>query len=198
MSNELQTQAPQPAKLPTMEELYHDPEIAFKNDQLNLLLNQEPPAKWLKEHPTAKTKDDQGNSVPAKYLPIEKVELLLVRIFQRYSVEVISCGQLFQSIYVHVRLKVDNPIDGTFIIQDGVGAAPVQTDAGASASDLSKIKNDAVMKALPAAESFAIKDAAEKLGKIFGKDLNRRDVSAFDSPDKIAARWKVNGHTVNQ
>ena len=37
------------------------------------------------------------------------------------------------------------------------------------------------MKAAPAAESYAIKDAAEKLGKIFGKDLNRKDVIGYES-----------------
>ena len=41
------------------------------------------------------------------------------------------------------------------------------------------------MMAAPSAESFAIKDAAEKLGKIFGKDLNRKDAMAYDSLIKI-------------
>jgi hypothetical protein len=195
MSKELQKH--EPAKLPTIEELHHDTELAFKNDQLNLLLYQPPPDKWLKDHPTAKQKVN-GESVPVKYLPVEKVEFLLTKIFQRWSVEVVSYTQLFQSIAVHVRLKVENPLDGTFIIQDGLGAVAVQTEAGASAADLSKIKSDAVMKALPAAESYAIKDAAEKLGRIFGKDLNRKDITAFDTPEKVAARWQMNGHTVNQ
>jgi len=35
------------------------------------------------------------------------------------------------------------------------------------------------MKALPAAESYAIKDAAEKLGIFFGKNLNRKDTVGF-------------------
>jgi hypothetical protein len=37
------------------------------------------------------------------------------------------------------------------------------------------------MKAAPAAESYAVKDAAEKIGKIFGKDLNRKDEIIYDS-----------------
>lgn len=197
MSNELSKQENKVSRLPSMEELHHDPQTAFKNDQLNLLLNQEPPGKWLKNHPMATTKDADGKTVPLKYLPIEKVEFLLTRIFQRWSVEVVSYSQMFQSIAVHVRLKVENPLDGTFIIQDGLGAAPVQTNAGASAADLAQIKNDAVMKALPAAESYAIKDAAEKLGRIFGKDLNRKDIQAFDPVEKIADRWKLNGQIVN-
>lgn len=168
------------ATLPTIEELSQDTELAFKNDRLNLLLNQEPPASWIKEHPMTKT----------KYIPIEKVEFLLIRIFGRFEVEIIEYKQLFQSVSVQVRLRVTNPIDGTFIVNDGVGAMPIQTDAGASAADLSKIKSAAVMMALPSAESFAIKDAAEKLGKIFGKDLNRKDVLSSEAFIKNVTRWQ--------
>jgi len=69
-------------KLPTLSELHHAPAVAFKNDQLNLLLNQEVPKKWIKYHPTAKIKDDKGNYVPLPYIPIDKIEFLLTKIFQ--------------------------------------------------------------------------------------------------------------------
>jgi len=166
-------------QLPTLAELHHDPQQAFKNDQLNLLLYQPPHASWLKDHPTAKAKNNQGQLVPAKYLPIDKVEFLLTYIFQQWRVEVISVQALFQSIGVHVRLHIINPLTGVWFYHDGVGAAPIQTDAGKSAADLSAIKAAAVQIALPAAESYAIKDAAEKLGTLFGKDLNRRDTIMF-------------------
>jgi hypothetical protein len=35
------------------------------------------------------------------------------------------------------------------------------------------------MKALPSAESYALKDAAEKIGDLFGRNLNRKDTIAF-------------------
>lgn len=156
--------------LPTLQELNQDIEVAFKNDQLNLLLNQLPPAKWVKDHPFAKN---------VKYLPIERVEYLLTKIFQQWKVEVLAEGQLFNSVYVRVRLHYRNPTDGQWYSHDGLGAVGVQTDAGALASDMVKIKADAIMKALPAAESYAVKDAAEKLGKLFGKDLNRKEAIDF-------------------
>jgi hypothetical protein len=186
MSTEITTNKPQ---LPTLEELQHDAEVAFKNDQLNYLLNQKPPDTWLKSHPYVSVKDDAGKSVPLKYMPIEKTEFLLTKIFQRWSVQVINTGVMFQSVYVHVRLTVRNPIDGEEISHDGLGAAPIQTDAGASAADLSKIKNSAVMMALPSAESYAIKDAAEKFGRLFGKDLNRNNIIGDNAYENIATRW---------
>lgn len=167
-------------KLPSLEELHHDTERAFKNDQLNLLLNQPVPSAWIKDHPFAKN---------VKYMPIEKVEFLLTRIFQQWRVEVISYNQLFNSVACHVRLHYLNPISGEWQYHDGLGAVGIQTDAGKAASDLTAIKQDAVMKALPAAESYAIKDAAEKLGELFGKNLNRKDTLAFSGAYMNETRW---------
>jgi len=157
-------------QLPTLKDLHHDESVAFKNDQLNLLLNQPTPEKWIKDHPFAKN---------VKYIPIDKVEFLLTRIFQEWKVEIINYSALFNSVSCHIRLHYKNPISGEWSFHDGVGAVGVQTDAGKSAADLGAIKQDAVMKALPAAESYAIKDAAEKLGILFGKNLNRKDTIGF-------------------
>jgi hypothetical protein len=156
--------------LPTIQELHHDSALAVKTDALNTLLNSDPPSSWVKNHPFASG---------VKYLPIDKVENMLSRIFQEWRAEVIEFKPLFQSISVQVRLHYRNPLTGDWNFQDGLGAVPVKTDKGASAADLSAIKNDAIMTGLPAAESYAIKDAAEKLGRLFGKDLNRKDTIAF-------------------
>lgn len=170
----------QPAvNLPTMADLHHDPVMAFKNDQLNLLLNQPVPVKWQRDHPTAKKKNDQGQQVPMVYIPIDKIEFLLTRIFQEWHAEILREGVMFQSVYVTVRLHYRNPISGDWHFHDGVGAVAVQTDAGKPASDLAAIKSAAIMMALPAAKSYAIKDAAENLGILFGKDLNRKDTFGF-------------------
>jgi len=91
---------------------------------------------------------------------------------------------MFNSVYVKVRLHYKRPTDGEWSFHDGLGAVGVQTDKGASASDLNAIKQDAIMKALPAAESYAIKDAAEKLGVLFGKDLNRKETMPYEASIK--------------
>lgn len=165
--------------LPQLADLHHDIDKAFANDKLNLLLNQPPNIKWIKEHPFAKTKNDRNETVAARYVPIDKIEYLLTRIFQHWKVEILREGVMFQSVYVTIRLWYKNPLTGEWQFHDGCGAKSVQTDAGASAADLSKIKDHAVMVALPAAVSYAIKDAAEHLGALFGRDLNRRDIIMF-------------------
>ena len=88
---------------------------------------------------------------------------------------------LANSVCVTVRLFVTNPITGETEWQDGIGAAPIQTDKGAGATDWNSVKTDGVQKAAPAAESYAIKDAAEKFGKIFGRDVSRKTTMDYNS-----------------
>lgn len=160
-------------KLPTLKELNMSPEIAAKLDLLNGYLDQEPPPSFIRT---------KGNIAD---IPIDKVEFLLTKIFQQYKVEVIDYKIMFNSATVQVRLHYLNPLTGEWLYHDGLGAVGIQTDAGASASDMGAIKSDGVMKALPAAKSYAIKDAADHLGKIFGKDLNRKDTIQL-TPERMS------------
>lgn len=169
-------------KLPTIEDLRAEPETIEKNNQLNVLLNNNPKQEWLKEHPiikVQKTVNGQKVELPYIYLPIERIEWLLTRIYTKWNVEIISYNMIANSVCVHVRLHYLNPITNEMEFQDGIGAAPLQTNKDAGAIDWNNIKSSAVQIALPAAESFAVKDAAEKLGKLFGKDLNRADQISY-------------------
>ena len=102
-----------------------------------------------------------------------------------------SITVIANSIVAIIRLYVLNPITNEWEWTDGVGAAPIQTESGAAATDFSKVNTAAVQMAAPAAESYAIKDAAEKLGKIFGKDINRKDVIDI-SPVLLNKRELIN------
>lgn len=164
----------EPKPLPKLDELYGDIEVSSKQNDLNRLLNQPPNPKWLKPHPTA-TKKVNGRDAPIDYLPIERVEFLLTTIFIEWSVDVKSVQTIANSVVVVVRLGVVNPITGQWQYNDGVGAAPINTKKGAAATDFGLVLHSSVQTAAPAAETYAIKDAAEKFGKIFGKDINRAD-----------------------
>ena len=108
-------------------------------------------------------------------MPIERIEFLLTAIFTKWRVEIKDAKIVANSFVTTVRLHYLDPVTCQWDWQDGIGASPLQTDSGAGAIDFNKIKSAAVMMAAPAAESYAVKDAAEKLGKLFGKDLNRKD-----------------------
>jgi hypothetical protein len=162
-------------KIPTMQDLVDETPERITNNNLMVLLNQEPPKGWIKKHPT--TQND--------YLPIERVEYLLSRIFTKWWVEVKDIHAVANSVVVSVRLYVKNPITGETDWQDGLGGAPIQTEKGAGAMDWNKAKSAGVQMAAPIAETFAIKDAAEKFGKLFGKDLNRKDQIDYNSLIKV-------------
>jgi hypothetical protein len=171
----------QNCKLPTIQEIYSETSPdSIKQNQLNILLNQPPLPEWIKKHPLVKKKVN-GVFVPIEYLPIERVEYLLTRLFIKWSFEIKEVKLVANSVVVIGRLHYQNQITGQWEYQDGVGATPLQLDEGSNAIDFTKIKSNAVMIAAPAAKSYAIKDAAECIGKIFGKDLNRADQIGYDN-----------------
>lgn len=136
-------------------------------DEFNTLINQNPPVKWIKTNPYA------NNS---QYLPIDKVELLLRKIYKDVDIEVLREGVMFNALYVTVRIHYTHPVTGEKGFKDGTGAKQIQTKKGASPADMASINNNAVEMALPIAKTNAIKDSCHTLGRIFGGDLNRKDV----------------------
>lgn len=172
MSNELATY-----KVPTLSEVYEDDlDVAFKHESLNLLLSKEPKKDWIKTNQYA------NNS---KYLPIDKVEYLLKKIFQQYRIEVTGQGTAFNGVWVTVRVHYVHPITGEWEFHDGIGAEALQVKSGSSPSELQNINRGALAMAFPLAKSQAIKDACHHFGKLFGADLNRKDTLSFDPDTKL-------------
>jgi len=157
-------------KLPTLSDIYADKDMVIKQNELNLILNAEPKKEWIKIHPYV---------TGLKYIPVERIEYLLTIIFTKWRLEIKDAKLLANSVVVTVRVHVKDPISGEWDWQDGIGAAPIQVGKGSGAVDFDKMKSSALQIAAPAAESYAFKDAAEKFGKIFGKDLNRKDIIAY-------------------
>jgi hypothetical protein len=171
----------QVAVIPKPGELHKDPVEAFKNDQLKTLLNQLPHKAWVKTNKFA------NNS---EYLPIDKVEFLLDRIFKEWQVEVKETKQLFNSVQVTIRLHYKNPVNGVWYYHDGVAAKELQTQKGTGPllPDFSNINAGAIEMAAPIAKSRAIKDAADHLGKLFGRDLNRKETVEYTADESLRAR----------
>jgi hypothetical protein len=165
------------AKLPTLAELFDDNiEIAKKSEGLNALLNTPVKKEWVKKHPFIKDYN---------YLPIDKVEFLLRRIFKNYKIEVLREGTAFNGVYVVVRVHYLNPATGQMDFHDGIGACQLQTAKGCSPADLATINNGALSMAFPIAKTVAIKDACDHFGDLFGANLNRKDVIPYQVDEKI-------------
>ena len=171
-------------ELPTLQELFGgDIQVAGKAESLNAILNTPPPEKWIKTHPYISN---------YRYLPIDKVEYLLRKIFKRYRIEVRKTGMLMNSVEVTVRVHYWDITTHQMDYHDGVGACELQTskDSGPLKMDMSNVNKGAVAMALPIAKSVAVKDACDHFGKIFGCDLNRKDTLAFEPDTNLIDKYK--------
>ncbi|MEL4307408.1 hypothetical protein [Joostella sp. CR20] len=122
---------------------------------------------WVKANPYANN---------AKYLPIGITEELLSKIFPFWQVEQHGEPKLIgNSVVISVNLKVYHPILGQWLTYSGIGAVPVEVQKGAHPTDWTKINSKALHKNVPAAMSFAVNNAAKKIGKLFGSHLNRNE-----------------------
>ena len=164
-------------KLVTIAELFSEQlETAKKSEGLNQLLNQEPKKEWIKQHPFVKTHF---------YLPIDKIEYMLRRIFKHTRIEITGQGTAFNGVWVTVRVHYMNPATNTMEFHDGIGATQLQTAKGTSPADLININNGAISMAFPIAKTEAIKDACHHFGKLFGADINRAGALAFTYDDSL-------------
>ncbi len=165
-------------KVPTLAELIEDKEMAFARDDFNMIINTPVPKAWIKEHPYVNIKID-GKQVPLPYIPVKRVKYLLKRIYGKYEWQVKECKQVLNAMVVIGTLTVTNPVTGEKESQDGIGAAAIQMDKGATQGDLSAIKANAIQIGAPAAESYALKNAAEKFGDIFGGNIYDIDNTSY-------------------
>lgn len=177
--------------MPTITDIYNGIVITDemrKSEQFLTLLNQEPPKEWIKIHPFIKN---------FKYLPIDKVEFLLRTLFGfNWQIIINECTPTFNGFMCRVTVKFKHPITDEWMQQDGVGAKQLQLrsqtleekDNGIKVSFCHEnLSNGAIEMAVAIAETVAIKDACDKLGSVFGANLNRKDVMNYQgNPDLLS------------
>jgi hypothetical protein len=150
------------AKLPKMSELLSMQVTDEEKVKLfKIWLNQNPPQDWIKKVPV-------GGGKEADYLPIECVEHLLTTLMLSYNIEVKQVVYHMNAVNVTIRLHYVNPIDKKSYWQDGTAGFEMYSSEKHGGFDKS------ARTASQAAETFATKDAAEKIGNIFGRNLNRK------------------------
>lgn len=146
-------------------------------------LQKEPNAKEIKVNKYA------GNS---RYLPITHLEMQLDEyFFGLWTVENVKWERIANEVCVSLDLKVFHPIAKTWITRSGVGAAMIQFSKDSDMMDMNnKIKNTLV-KDFPHAKAQAFRNAAQSLGKLFGRDLNREEPANYEPiVDKVTKAEK--------
>lgn len=167
--------------LPTVIEIFEKNELAEVrelHENLNYYLSQEPPKTWIKAHPYIQN---------YSYLPIDKVELMLRKVFKYYRIEITGQGVAFNGVWVTVRVHYFNPASKQMEFHDGIGAEQLQTKSGSSPAQLENINHGAISMAFPKAKTAAVKDACDHFGTLFGANINRKDTINFTPDTKPGA-----------
>lgn len=141
----------------------------------NRVLNQAP----IIKHDMKSQMKKKGYNLPDKnnfeYIPIEVIEETLRQIFfGQCSFTIQSQSRELNSFIVVARIRYKNPVTNEFQEVDGIGAKAIQQEANSSLDCFnSTMKANGLEMAVSTAYSRAIKNAAKKLGRLFGADLNR-------------------------
>lgn len=170
--------------------------MRLKLGELNKILSQPPKPEWIQDHKFAK-RTVNGKEEPVQYIPIGIIEDALRDLFGMFLITVKEFKHIHNSVSISITLRIPSPLNDDpgieWLETDGIGGYPIFDGSYG------------VQMALPAAKSFAIKDAAETLGKIFGSDINRQmdpqegiEIKAVVTPEilnRIKMIQKVEGIT---
>lgn len=141
-------------------------------ESFQFLLNKDPETRSIKKAHEAK---GGGN-----YLPIGHIENTLDEVYGGLWQSHAKVEVMMNSIVATVTLRVFHPVAKVWLSRAGVGAIRMQLNAGSPAMDASNMKGDAFEKGCGIAKSVAIRNAAASLGVVFGRNLNRKDLDAFE------------------
>lgn len=141
-------------------------------EKLTVKLNARPDKKWLLNTPDNK----------AQYIPIEIIEAELSKDFAGLvQYEILSERRELNEYIVTARIKVFHPYLLQWMNYDGIGAVQIMQDKDAKISEFNDTKKkNALQLNAPKAYAEAIKNAAKKIGKKYGADINRKSEGVYE------------------
>jgi hypothetical protein len=134
-------------------------------------LNREP-------NPTELGKTPDGK---ARTLPISFIEMTLDELFLgQWETSEPTYQQVFNEVIGSMVLTVWHPITGRPIRRVGFASVVITQDKDAQISEFTTTKKkNALDLSFPKLKSECLKNAAQSLGKVFGRDLNRATSDAY-------------------
>lgn len=134
-------------------------------------LNREPNDKEL-----GKTPDGKARTVPISFIEMTLDEMFL----GQWETSGPTYQQVFNEVVGSLVLTVWHPITGRSIRRVGFASVVITQDKDAQISDFTTTKKkNALDLSFPKLKSECIKNAAQSLGKVFGRDLNRKDSDTY-------------------
>jgi len=117
----------------------------------------------------------------ARTLPISFVQMTLDELYLgQWDTTEPTYQQIFNEVVATVILTVVHPITGREQKRTGWASVIITQDKDAMVADFNMTKKkNALDLAFPKLGAEAFKSAAQSLGKIFGRDINRKSVDVF-------------------
>lgn len=133
-------------------------------------LNREPAENELGRTPDGK----------AKTLPISFVEMTLDEyFFGLWETKGFQWTVIANEVVGSIELTITHPISGEKLTRSGAAAIQIMVNAGTNALDVNNKKSNALDMGFPKLKAECVKNAAQSLGKLFGRDLNRKQADVF-------------------
>lgn len=149
-----------------------DTTALIKVQKFTALQYRQPPAESLGATPDGK----------AKTVTISHIETTLDELyFGQWSLTDCHYQREFNEVIGSGVLTVINPITGREIKRTGFAAVQITQDAGASLANFNDTKKkNALDLTFPKLKAEILKNAAQSLGPIFGRDVNRKITDSFN------------------
>lgn len=130
-----------------------------------------------------KTPDGKANSIPISFIEMTLDEYF----FGLWDTENFKYTTIANEVCGSIELTVLNPVTGTKIKRVGAAAIQIMVDkrpdgvnASQWANDPRNKKPNALDMGFPKLKSECVKNAAQSLGKLFGRDINRKKADQFN------------------
>lgn len=134
-------------------------------------LNKEPDPREFE-----KTPDGKANTLPISFVEMTLDELYL----GLWETSDPSYQQIFNEVVGCVVLTVWHPVTGKPIRRTGFASVVIMQDKDAQIAEFNQTKKkNALDLAFPKLKAECTKNAAQSLGKIFGRDINRKKKDVF-------------------
>lgn len=151
-----------------------EPELLQKENMLlqsfTKMLNSDPNPAELDKTPDGK----------ASTLPISFIEMTLDELyFGQWGTENFSWNVIANEVVGKIDLVVTHPVTGRAIRRTGSASIQIMVDKGTNPLDVANKKANALDMGFPKLKAECLKNAAQSLGKIFGRDINRRKSDTF-------------------
>lgn len=156
------------------------PEIRLQLQDFQSKLNREPEVSELERTPDGK----------AKTIPISFIEMTLDELYLgQWGTRNFTSKIILNEVCGELELYVIHPITGLEMVRVGAAGIIIQVDKAPDnitgqarnewALNPSNKKSNALDLAYPKLKAECVKNAAQSLGKIFGRDLNRKKADVF-------------------